>query len=179
MRGLFRKPGFALTVVLILALGIGANTATLSLLYRYFYAPLPYPDAQRLVRVQFSNHYWGTLNSLSLPVYRVIRTQAPAVQDAAVYNWSGFNLAMGSRSLRVGGIVSSASLFSTLGVAPLMGRVFSESSEQLGAEPVVVLSYGMWDELLHRDPQVIGSTLRLDNRVYTVIGVMPESFWFP
>lgn len=174
-----RKPGFALTVVLILALGIGANTATLSLLYRYFYAPLPYPDAQRLVRVQFSNHYWGTLNSLSLPVYRAIRTQAPAVQDAAVYNWSGFNLAMGSRSLRVGGIVSSASLFSTLGVAPLMGRVFSASSEQPDAEPVVVLSYGMWDELLHRDPQVIGSTLRLDNRVYTVIGVMPESFWFP
>ena len=179
MRGLFRKPGFALAVVLILALGIGANTATLSLLYRYFYAALPCPDAQQLVRVQFSNHYWGTLNSLSLPVYRAIRSQAPAVQYAAVYNWSGFNLAMGSRSLRVGGIVSSASLFSTLGVAPLMGRVFPASSEQPGAEPVIVLSWQMWNDLLHRDSQVIGRTLRFDNRIYTVIGVMPRNFWFP
>lgn len=178
-RTLARKPGFALAVVLILTLGIGANIATLGLIYRYFYAPLPYPQAQQLVRLQYTNHYWGTLNSLSLPVYQIVRTEAPSVQDAAVYNWSGFNLELGSRSMRVTGAVASASLFSTLGVSPFMGRVFSAASEQPGAAPVIVLSYAMWRELLPRDPAVIGKTLRLDNRLYTVIGVMPKDFWFP
>lgn len=178
-RTLARRPGFTLAVVLILTLGIGANIATLGLIYRYFYAPLPYQNAQQLVRLQYTNHYWGILNSLSLPVYQIVRTEAPAVQDTAVYNWSDFNLELGARSSRVSGIVSSASLFTTLGVTPLMGRVFNESSEQSGAEPVVVLSYDMWRNLLHGDPDVVGKTLPLNGRIYTVIGVMPKDFWFP
>ena len=179
LRSLYRKPGFALTVVLILALGIGANIATLSLLYRYFYAPLPYPKAQQLIAVRFNSAQSGLIPAVSIPAYHAIRAQAPVLQDAAVFNWAGFNLTHGRRSVRIDGIVSTASLFSTLAVKPLLGNVFSRASEQPGAEPVIVLSYKMWKELLQGDEHVIGKTLTLNNRAYTVIAVMPENFWFP
>ncbi|MHB8424907.1 MAG: ABC transporter permease, partial [Gammaproteobacteria bacterium] len=180
IRTLARRPGFALAVVLILALGIGANTATLSLLYRYFYAPLPYPTANHLVDVHFVFPNEGMLDAVSVPAYSALRTQAPALQNSALFQEGrGFNLLRGQNTLRVAGISCTASLFATLGVSPVLGRVFSRSSEAPGAQPVIVLSYRMWDEVLHRDPQVIGQTLHLNGRLYTVIGVMPRGFWFP
>ncbi|MGH8278593.1 MAG: ADOP family duplicated permease, partial [Gammaproteobacteria bacterium] len=169
----------AIAVIVILALGIGANATTLGLLYQNFLAPLPYANANQLVRVTFNSAQINDLHSVSAPLYRAFRMQAPALENAALFNQDGFNLTAGQRTSRVTGIVATASLFPTLGVKPLLGRVYSESSEQPGAQPVIVLSYQMWDELLHRDPQVIGQTLRLNNRIYTIIGVMPQGFWFP
>lgn len=180
LRSLIRKPGFALAVIVILALGIGANTATLSLLYRYFYARMPYSIPHQLVAVQFLIPKEGTSNAVSVPAFGGLRTQAPALESAALFrNGQGLNLQLGQKTLRIEGIACTASLFATLGVSPLLGQVFSNTSENPDAAPEIVLSYSMWRELLNRDPHIIGRTLHLNGRLYTVIGVMPQGFWFP
>jgi len=180
IRTLIRKPAFALTVIVILALGIGANTATLSLLYRYFYAPLPYSKASQLVEVQFVIPKEGMLHAVSVPAYQGLRTQAPALQNAALFQYGrGLNLQLGQKTLRVEGVACTASLFATLGVSPFLGGFFSKSSEEPDAPPQIVLSYRMWDDVLHRDPHIIGHTLHLNGQLFTVEGVMPQGFWFP
>ncbi len=180
IRSLIRKPGFALTVILILALGIGANTATMSLLYRYFYAPLPYAKPAQLVKLEFLIPGLGISNAVSVPAYQAFRTRTSALQDGALFeNGKGLNLLLGDKTLRVQGIASTASLFSTLGASPFLGRVFSKASESPNSTREIVLSYHMWTELLGRDPHIIGRTLQLNSRLYTVVGVMPQSFWFP
>ncbi|MDE2345312.1 MAG: ABC transporter permease [Gammaproteobacteria bacterium] len=180
IRSLIRKPGFALTVILILALGIGANTATLSLLYRYFYAPMPYARPGQLVELEFLIPGLGASNAVSVPAYQAFHTRASSLQDGALFeDGKGLNLLLGNQTLRVQGIACTASLFSTLGASPLLGRVFTQASENPDSAPEIILSYQMWTELLARDPHIIGRTLQLNGRLYTVVGVMPKSFWFP
>ncbi|NDU93178.1 MAG: FtsX-like permease family protein, partial [Ferrovum sp.] len=179
IRTLARKPGFSLAVVLILALGIGANTVTLSLLYQYFFSSLPYSRAEQLVDFAFTTPKFGMIDAVSAPAYHNIRSQASMLKNAALYADEGFNLSLNHEITRVQGIASTASLLPTLGVSPALGRVFSKASEQLAAEPVIVVSYRLWDKMLDHDPRVIGKTLKLDDRIYTVIGVMPRGFWFP
>lgn len=179
LRTLARRPAFAVAVILILAVGIGANTATLSLLYQYLFSPLPYSRAQQLVNFAFTTPKVGMIDAVSAPAYHSIRSQASMLKNSALYRDEGFNLSLNHETMRVQGIASTASLFQTLGVAPALGRAFSKASEQPGAEPVIVLSHRLWSKMLDHDSHVIGKTLNLDDRLYTVIGVMPRGFWFP
>ncbi|MDE2236146.1 MAG: ABC transporter permease [Gammaproteobacteria bacterium] len=178
-RSLFRKPGFALAVILTLTIGIGANTATLSLLYGYLLAPLPYPQAQQLVNVYFTAKKFPRVSSMSYTTYFDLRKQATAMSDAGMYQMNNLNLVSGAGTMHVRGATISASLFTTLGVQPLVGRVFGPDANQVGAPGQVVLSYSLWSRLFNRNPDVIGRTLRLNNTACTVVGIMPKSFTFP
>ena len=175
----FRKPGFALAVILILALGIGANTATLNLLYGYLLAPLPYPHAGRLVNVYFTARSIPGNLQMSYPTYFDLRAQTNGMTDAGMYKPENLNLVSGSRQAHVRGAAVSASLFATLGVRAALGRVFGARADEPGAEPEVVLSERLWTRLFDRDPGVLGRTVSLNGRAYTVIGVMPRRFRFP
>ncbi len=178
-RSLFRKPGFALAVILTLTIGIGANTATLSLLYGYLLAPLPYPHANQLVNVYFTaKKYSGNLG-MSYTTYFDIRKQTTAMSDAGMYLMNNLNLVSGAGMVHVRGATISASLFTTLGVRPLLGRVFGPDANAVGAAGQVVLSYGLWSRLFNRNPSVIGQAIRLNDKAYTVVGVMPRNFEFP
>ncbi len=178
-RSLFRKPGFALAVILTLTIGIGANTATLSLLYGYLLAPLPYPHANQLVNVYFTaKKYSGNLG-MSYTTYFDLRKQATAMSEAGMYLMNNLNLVSGAGTVHVRGATISASLFTTLGVRPLLGRVFGPDANAVGAAGQVVLSYGLWSRLFNRNPSVIGRTVRLNDTAYTVVGVMPKTFAFP
>ena len=178
-RSPFRKPGFALAVILTLTIGIGANTATLSLLYGYLLAPLPYPHADQLVNVHFTAKAYPRVSSMSYTTYFDLRKQATAMSDAGMYQMNNLNLVSGAGTVHVRGATISASLFTTLGVQPLVGRVFGSDADDVGAAGQVVLSYSLWSRLFNRNPDVIGRTLRLNDTAYTVVGVMPRNFEFP
>ncbi|MGH8297816.1 MAG: ADOP family duplicated permease [Steroidobacteraceae bacterium] len=174
-----RNPGFALAVLVILALGIGANTATLNLLYGYLLAPLPYPHAGRLVNVYFTSEQTPGNQGMSYPTYFDLRAQTTAMAQAGMYQPESLNLVEGARAVHADGAAVSASLFTTLGVRPLLGRVFGPASNQPGAARSVVLSYRLWSRLFDRNPAVLGRTVTLNDTAYTVIGVMPAAFQFP
>ncbi|MGH8127686.1 MAG: ABC transporter permease [Gammaproteobacteria bacterium] len=175
---LFRNPRFSVTVVLILALGIGINVATLGLLYRYYVSPLPYSSGGRIATVYFAANIPAG-KSMSIPTYELLRKKAPSLADAGLYRGTGYNLVRGNETRRLQGAEMTASAFSTLGVQPLLGRVFEPQSDKSGAKPVAVLSYRLWQSLFGGKRSALGATLRLDDKLYTVIGVMPKGFAFP
>lgn len=179
LRPFRRDTGFALAVLAILALGIGANTATLNLIYGYLLAPLPYPHAGRLVTVYFTSLETPGNQGMSYPTYFDLRAQTTAMADAGMYEGRNLNLVEGGQAEHARGAAVSASLFTTLGVPPLLGRVFGPSANRLGAARSVVLSYRLWSRLFDRDPAVLDRVMTLNDIAYTVIGVMPPTFQFP
>lgn len=174
-----RNPGFAIAVLAILALGIGANTATLNLIYGYLLAPLPYPHAGRLVNVYFTSLHTPGNQGMSYPTYFDLRAQTTAMADAGMYQLESLNLLEGGRAVHVRGAAVSASLFTTIGVLPHLGRVFGPGANQPGTSGVVVLSYRLWLRLFDQNPAVLGHIVTMNDVAYTVIGVMPQSFQFP
>ncbi|MGH8290512.1 MAG: ADOP family duplicated permease [Steroidobacteraceae bacterium] len=174
-----RNPGFALAVLVILALGIGANTATLNLIYGYLLAPLPYPHAGRLVNVSFTAEQIPGNLGMSYPTYFHLRGETTAMADAGLYQAESLNLVEAGQGVHVSAAAVSASLFTTLGVRPLLGRVFGSASNQPDAARSVVLSYRLWSRLFDRNPAVLGRVVTLNDATYTVIGVMPPAFQFP
>ncbi|MGA9851701.1 MAG: ADOP family duplicated permease [Gammaproteobacteria bacterium] len=179
VRTLARKPGFAVAVILTLTIGIGANTATLSLLYGYLLAPLPYPNAGQLVQVSLSAKTMVMDGSVSSPLYFDMLSQSTALGNAGIYSYEDLNLAIAEQVVHVRGVSATSSLFATLGMRPLIGRVFAPPANQPGAASEIVLSYRLWSQLFNRNPAVLGRTVRLNDNAYTVIGVMPQSFQFP
>jgi predicted permease len=180
MRLLRKSPGFALVAVLTLALGIGANTAVFSAIDAVLLRPLPYYQPDRLVQVNetvmnFSNDYIG----VAAQEYQDYRDQNHSFSNVAAFETAGFNLTGEGQPLRVQAARMSASAFPTLGVSPIMGRAFTADEDRSGSDNVVELSYSLWQNQYHADPNVLGRTIRLDEGTYTVIGVMPPSFHFP
>lgn len=174
-----RNPGFALAVIVILALGIGANTATLNLIYGYLLAPLPYPHAGRLANVYFTSRQTPGNQGMSYPTYFDLSAQTNAIADAGMYKPSSLNLVEDGQAEHARGAAVSASLFTTLGVRPLLGRVFGPSSNRRGGPRSVVLSYRLWSRLFDRNPAALGRVIMLNDSAFTIIGVMPPTFQFP
>ncbi|HKW26515.1 MAG TPA: ABC transporter permease [Terriglobales bacterium] len=176
-RQLRKTPGFTLTVVLILAFGIGATTAIFSLVEGILLRPLPFRNPERLVVLGDSLQ-----NGPNTPVTaREIRTYSEAT--SAFSSLGGhigvsFELSGDSTPEEIPAARLTTGVFPTLGVQPLLGRVFT-SQEEDGHQPLAVISYALWLNRYHRDPHVLGSSIVLDRRAYTIIGVMPRSFEFP
>ncbi|HMD21670.1 MAG TPA: ABC transporter permease [Alloacidobacterium sp.] len=178
LRQLRKAPGFTLTVVLTLALGIGATTAIFSLVEGILLRPLPFRDADRLV---FLGDHLG--NRLTTPgvTAREIETYviaSHAFSSMGAYAGAGYEISGGATPEQVPAARLNASLFTTLGVQPILGRVFTQQ-EEAAHQPFAVLSYALWLNRYHRDPHILGSSIVLDRRPYTIIGVMPRSFEFP
>lgn len=179
LRQLRRAPGFALTAVLMLALGIGATTAMYSVVSEVLLQPLPYPDQGRLVGVAFTypqeepNAEQTGQTADFLLAHSTSFASMGVADDGAL----GANFSIGNgkprsiRSLRV-----SSGYLPTLGVAPMLGRLFTREDDQPGGAPLAVLSYGLWKTALNSDANAVGRTVEVNGDVYTVIGVMPESF---
>lgn len=176
-RQLWKAPGASVTVVLILALGIGATTAMFSLVEGILLRPLPFQDPDRLVLV---GDRLG--DSPNVPVTaREIGTYAKATgafSSLGGYIGSSYELSGGAVPEEVNAARFTASVFATLGVRPLLGRVFTQQEDE-AHEPVALISYALWRQRYHGDRGVLGRSIVLDRKVYTVIGVMPRSFQFP
>ncbi|HKP87590.1 MAG TPA: ABC transporter permease [Blastocatellia bacterium] len=179
-RMLRSKPGFTAVAIVALALGIGANSAIFSVVNAVLLRPLPYPDASKLAMIWGVREREGrTRLNQSYPDYEDYRDRAETLAYAAAYDESTILLTEGDEPEALHGLFASANIFPALGVAPLMGNAYTRDQDKVGAERVVVISYGLWRERFGSDPEIIGKEIRLGNRPYSVIGVMPAGFKFP
>jgi putative ABC transport system permease protein len=176
VRMLLKNPGFTAIAVLTLALGIGANTAIFSVVNAVLLRPLPYGEADRLV---FVGHSWGgaprIISSLN---YLDCRDQNRVFENTALVDWWGANLTGQGHAERLTGLQVSAGFFETLKTQPILGRDFLPEDDRPGHDQVVILSYGLWQRRFGGDPQVIGRSVTLDDKVYSIIGVTPADFRF-
>jgi predicted permease len=180
VRVLRKSPGFTTVSILTLALGIGACTALFSVVDTVLLRALPYQSPQQLVTVTETLPGMGTDEiGVAAGEYQDYRGQNRSFSQVAAYESEGFNLTGMGQPLRINAAKMSASAFPLLGVSPVLGRTFTEDEDRSGGSPVVVLSYGLWRRGYAADPNILGTTLKLDERPYTVIGVMPDSFRFP
>ncbi len=183
VRTLLKSPAFTVVAVVSLALGIGANTAIFSVVNGVLLRPLPYPEPDRIVDV------WHTPPQASFPGQRIFsvspanyldwKQQSRSFEQMAIYQYAGFSLSNGGEPIRVTGAAVSSDLFSVLRSPVGRGRIFSAEEEQPGRDQVVVLGHGLWQRAFGASPDIVGRTVTLNSRGYTVIGVMPEGFEFP
>jgi predicted permease len=175
---LFRKnPGFTLVAGIALALGIGANTAIFSVVNGVLLRPLPYPEPDRLVIVYEKTQEFDH-NSVAYPNFVDWRRDSHSFQDLAAFRGDDFNFTGSGQPEHLSGEYVSASLLPVLGVSPLLGRNFLPREDQQDAGGVVMLSYGVWKRRFGADPKVLGRTMTLNARNYTVIGILPADFRF-
>jgi predicted permease len=179
-RMLARNPGFTAIAVLTLAIGIGASTAIFSVVDTVLLRPLPYQQPDRLVVV--SETLPGTSTDeigVSAGEYQDYRDRNRSFSQVGAYESDGFNLTGVGRPLRVNAARLSASTFPLLGVSAELGRTFTQEEDGYGSSHVAVLSHALWERQYSSDPNIMGKTVKLDEKPFTVIGVMPASFRFP
>ena len=164
IRMLLKNPGFTSIAVIALALGVGANTAIFSVVYSVLLKPLPYQNADRLL-----------VGRLSLPDYRDIKEANRSFDEMAVWASNQYSMPVASDSQSSLGATVSSEFFSMLG-RPSIGRTFTPEDDR---EPLVVLSYDLWQRRFGGDPSVLGTTVDLSGRSHTIIGVMPAEFQYP
>jgi predicted permease len=179
-RTLLAKPGFTLAAVLTLALGIGANTAVFSVIHALLLEPLPYAGSERLVHV-YNTYPRGELPmaSTSIPDYLDRRAAAPALEQSALYRTTSFNLSADGAPERLNGVVTTPTLFATLGANAALGRTLAERDARAGNDHVAVLSYAFWRNQFGAHPAIVGRDVRLNGDNYRIVGVMPATFFFP
>ncbi|MDX2154387.1 MAG: ABC transporter permease [Bryobacteraceae bacterium] len=171
VRSLKTNPAFTLGALLTLALGIGANTALFSLVNGVLLKPLPFLAGERLVRIQHLTP--AATFGISPTELTDLRTRAQSFEELVEFHTMTFIL-LGRREpeqVQVG--VVSARYFDFLGVPPLLGRTFRPDEESHNAEPVLVLSHAYWKRSHGADPGVVGRKFRMNDRVHTVVGVLP------
>ena len=167
-------------MVLTLGLAIGINSAIFSVLDGVLLRPLAYADPGRLVVVWESNAETGQPQSeTSGATYLDWRARTQTFSSLGAFRYRGFTLTGSGDAEHVASVEASPALFRVLGVAPIVGRVFTDEEEQPGHERLAVLSYGAWQRRFGGSTGVAGGTLRLDGETYEVIGVMPKSFQLP
>jgi predicted permease len=185
VRSLLRVPGFTAIVVLTLGFGIGANTAIFSVVNAVLLRPLPYADADRLVRLVQNR---APSDASGLPQrsafmatddFQAWRERSETLSHMALYNPTALTLTEGDAPVRLDGAQVSPALFPMLSATPLAGRVFTADEERRGADAVILLGETTWRNQLGADPNVVGRALLLDDRAYTVVGIMPAAFAFP
>src|SRR5262245_28221325 len=178
-RSLNRARGFALTVILVTALGVGANTAAFSVADFVLLRPLPFADADALVRLcegPRSGGGWGCMNQLSPANYRDLSGASASFQAIGAFAGGAVNLVGGGEPRRLAIAPVTPEVLPLLGVAPALGRVFETDNADADA---AVISYGLWQSQFGGSPGVLGAKVDLDGLPYTIIGVMPPAFYFP
>lgn len=172
-RSLSRAPLFAGLVVVLLGLGIGANTAIFSVIHAVLLRPLPYTQPERLVWVM--NRYLprGITGAISRPELWEYRQGEPALSALAGLAPASANLTGVQVPVRLEGWAVSPGYFELLGVTPLLGRTFTAEEEGPNRSPVVVIGEALWRSAFGGDPGIVGRSILLDDRAYTVIGVLP------
>ena len=177
LRMLRKSPGFTAVAVLTLALGIGANTAIFSVVYAVLLRPLPFADPGQLVRVFDSNpHDQVEFDGLSYVDFEECRKQNHAFTDMAANQAHELTLTGAGEPSVLATNVVTPEIFSVLGVKPLAGRTFLPEDGERGAAPVVILSENLWRSRFGADPDLVGRSINLDKRPFTVVGIMPAGF---
>ncbi|MGB9460970.1 MAG: ABC transporter permease, partial [Candidatus Acidiferrum sp.] len=174
-----KSPGFTAVAVLTLALGIGANTAIFSVVNAVLLSPLPYANAHRLVLVkELLPNITAEPFNVSGPDIAEIQKLNHVFEGVGGFSVWTYEFSGRGEPARVTADRISSDLFDVLGVQPILGRAFEPQEEQFGNQ-VVILSYGFWHRQFGGEHNILGQTLNLDRKPYTIVGVMPRSFIFP
>jgi putative ABC transport system permease protein len=178
-RMMSKKPGLTLIAVVTLALGIGATTAIFTVVNAVLLRPLPYPNADRLLSI--GQQYKSELAGAGEPKFIFWREQSQSFESMAAYSnfgGAGGNLSGGSEPEFVRGLRVSEDFFLVLGVYPALGRAFSTEEDQTGGARVAVMSDGLWRRRFGANPESLGTTVLLNDKPVTVVGIMPPDFRF-
>jgi putative ABC transport system permease protein len=183
VRSLVHSPIFTVVTVLSLALGIGANTAIFSVVNGLLLRPLPYPEAEQIVDVWHTppQQAFPGLDRFSVSPANYIdwKAQSSTFEQMAVYTYTGLSLSTSNDPLPLIGAAVSSDFFSVLRTNPMQGRGFTPDEERVGSDQVVVISHGLWQRAFGANPNIMGQTLTLNSRGFTVVGIMPAGFEFP
>jgi putative ABC transport system permease protein len=178
LRQLAKSPGFSIAAILTLTIGIGANTAGFSSMDAVVLHPLAVPQLDHLVTVAEQQDRGG-YEPVALANYEDWTRQSRSFEELAVRATRDMSLTGAGDAAHVRTAVTSASFFSVLRAQALLGRVYGESECQPGSDAVAVLNYGFWQQRFAGDPAVLGRKIELDQREYTVIGVMAKTMQYP
>jgi putative ABC transport system permease protein len=179
LRVLANSPGFTATAVLTLALGIGCNTALFTVINALLLRPLPFAQPERLVLISSEKQSTGVIRGpLSWPRFQMIDAQNRSFAGVAAFTNEVFNRTGRGDPEQLGGARVSWNFFQVLGVQPVLGRSFTVAEDKPGGDLVVLLSDGFWRRHFAADPAAIGRQVTLDQKDYTVTGVLPPDFRF-
>ncbi|HKO05067.1 MAG TPA: ABC transporter permease [Candidatus Acidoferrales bacterium] len=178
VRTLARSRGITLLVVLTLALGIGATTAIFSVVYGVLLRPLPYAKPDRIMAIYEINSK-GTWSRLADPNFDDFRDQNHSFEAIAKYGDFIVSVSGGSQPTRTSVAAVTPEFFRVFRVQPIIGRDFSAGDNKKGAAPVVLASYGYWSQYLGASRDLSQSRLKINNEVFSIIGVLPAGFQFP
>ena len=184
VRTLWRSPSFSIVSVLVMALGIGATTSLFTIVRAVLLRPLPFRDPGRLVMLydHFRHNHGGDgFNTVAAGDYRDWRAQSRGFEDmAAMRAYGGIISGVQSELPEVvQSAAGSANLFPLLGVSPVLGRTFTDAEDQPEGQPVVLLTWSIFQRRFAGDPSIIGKQVHLDTKPTTVIGVLPSWFTYP
>ncbi|MGH9930298.1 MAG: ABC transporter permease, partial [Pyrinomonadaceae bacterium] len=179
-RSLLKHPGFTAIAVITLALGIGANSAMFSTVNAVLLKPLPYPESERIMLLEGVNPPAGiTQSNLSIPDFADWQNQNQAFEQLAGFVSGGSLLTSGDETERVSRASVTSDFFPLFRTAAITGRTLQADDSQKGRDPVVVLSYGLWQRRFGGNQNVVGSKVTLAGNSTTVVGVMPAGFDYP
>lgn len=181
LRTLRQQPWFSAAIIGTLALGIGVNTTVFTLVNAVLFKPLPFPGGDRLVMVPATDPAEpdSTLD-VSYPDLRDFRQGAASFERLEAFSGMAVNISeSGNPPERYRGARITSGLFAMLQVQPILGRALGDADEKPGAEPVMIISHGMWKDRYGQSPAVIGRAVRVNDQTATIVGVMPEGFKFP
>jgi putative ABC transport system permease protein len=178
VRQLRKSPGFTLAAVITLTVGIGANVAIFSSMDAVVLRPLAVPQLDRVVTVD-EQHDRGGYDQVALANYEDWLRQGRSFDDLAVRKRLDMSLTGTGDAAHVQVAATSSNFFTALRARPILGRVFGESECRPGHEGVVLLNYGFWQRRFGSDPAALGRRIELDQREYTVIGVLPKTLQYP
>jgi len=180
LRILRQRPGFTVVALLTLALGTGATTVMFTVVNGVLLKPLPYPQADRLVKLdeqtaKVTSAFWGNLWAFAYPNYLDCKRESRSL-DLAAWAYAGGTVSERGEAEHVERFQVSSELFPVLGIPLSPGRAFRPEEDRRGAAPVIIISYGLWQRLFHGSPSALGRPLSLDGKPYTIVGVTPAGF---
>jgi len=183
IRTLARTPGFAIVSILIIALSIGTNAALFTVVRSVLLKPLPFREPTRLIRLyEHSTDDKFPRNDVAGGIFAEWKKQSHGFSELAILQYGlGYNLSASGGQLpeKISAAMCSWNLFPTFGVHPALGRSFSATDDQPSANATAILTWGLWKRRFGGNPTILNKAIRLDAKVYTVIGIMPPWFTYP
>ncbi len=180
VRRMGKDRGFSITAILTLAVCIGANVAVFTVVSSVLLRPLPFPEADRLVLIsnQYPNAGIGIMTETSVPFYTERLVELRALEEQALYDLTNSTIEIDTVQQRILEMTATPSLFRVLQSGSEIGRTFVEEDGREGADPTVILSYGLWQQLYGGDRSIVGTQMNRNGRSVTIVGVMPSDFVF-
>jgi putative ABC transport system permease protein len=178
IRQLLKNPGFTVVAVLTLAIGISANITMFSVVNAVLLRPLPFDESDRLVVVQQQSRKYGFTTGFSYPDFLDWREQNQVFEDFAAFSPAQFEMVEDQGASKINGAMVSGNFFSLLGVTAYQGRTFTKADEKQ-KEPVAIISHDFRQSRFGQNKEVLGDTVTLQDKVYTIVGVLPPDFYYP